>query len=89
MSDQNSSLSRRGFLNLSLKGGVALAGIGLAAANGQAAAKVPKNAVSYQDSPKNGQKCTGCKYWQGNNSCSKVKGDIAENGWCAMFAPKG
>ena len=87
MSDQHGTVSRRGFLNLSLKGTVAVAGLGLAAANGHAAAKVPKNAVSYQDSPKNGQQCDACQYWQGNNACSKVKGEIAAKGWCAMFTP--
>ena len=87
MSDEHGTVSRRGFLSLSLKGTVAVAGLGLAAANGQAAAKVPKNAVSYQDSPKNGQRCDGCQFWEGNKSCTKVKGEIAAAGWCGIFQP--
>jgi len=89
MSEKNSALSRRGFLGLSVKSAVAVAGIGLTAAQGQAAPKLAKSAVSYQDKPKNGQRCDACTYWQGDNACSKVKGNIAAEGWCAMFTPKG
>lgn len=53
------------------------------------ASKVDKKAAGYQSSPKNGQKCADCNYYQGNHTCKLVAGDISPHGWCTYFAPKG
>ncbi|HKJ71826.1 MAG TPA: twin-arginine translocation signal domain-containing protein [Gammaproteobacteria bacterium] len=89
MSDEHNGVSRRGFLSLTFKSAVAVAGVGLAAAQGEAAPpKVAQAAVSYRDKPKDGHQCSQCRYYQGDNVCSKVKGHISPHGWCAMFTPK-
>jgi anaerobic selenocysteine-containing dehydrogenase len=91
MSQGDNNLSRRRFLSLSAKGAAVLPVAAAAAASGsvQAAPKLPKAGVQYQDQPKNGQRCDACAFWEGNNKCTKVKGDIAASGWCTMFAPAG
>ena len=86
MSEGDKKLSRRQFLSLTASGAAVVAGAGLSTS---AHAKVPKAAVGYQESPKNGQRCDACKYWEDGGSCTKVKGDIAASGWCAMFMPAG
>ena len=56
-----------------------------------AAAKSPKDAVSYQDSPKDGKNCAGCRWFQpaegdGPDACKLVKGEISPEGWCGLWA---
>ncbi len=50
--------------------------------------KVDKKTAKYQSSPKNGQQCSGCAYFQPTKSCKLVEGDISPTGWCMLFAPK-
>lgn len=51
-----------------------------------------KDAVQYQDEPKNGQRCADCKYYikdkngDGLGACTIVKGKISPDGWCSSFA---
>ena len=87
MADESKGLTRRKFLSATVRGAVAAPVVVATLANEAHAAKMPKSAVSYQDSPKNGQRCDGCKFWEGNKSCTKVKGEIAAAGWCGIFQP--
>lgn len=59
-----------------------------------AQAKSSQAAMKYQTSPKNGQKCSGCKFFvagaskTANGSCKIVDGSISPNGWCMAYSPK-
>jgi hypothetical protein len=53
-----------------------------------AAAKVPQKAVSYQDKPKDTQRCDACTNFQSPNGCKLVEGEISPQGWCALFIKK-
>ena len=87
MSDGNQSISRRSFLSTAIKGAAVAPVAASVAASGSAAAapKLPKAGVQYQDKPKNGNRCDGCKFWVDGGKCTKVKGDIAAAGWCTMW----
>lgn len=50
--------------------------------------KAKQQEVQYQDTPKDGQKCSGCALFQPPNACQTVEGTISPEGWCAQFAPK-
>jgi hypothetical protein len=69
---------------------VAVAAPSLARAQG---GKMAKPAAKYQDTPKNGQKCAGCKFFikpaggSKNGQCQIVEGSISPNGWCQYYAP--
>lgn len=73
---------------------VLLGSLGLAAAylgvhgRALAQAKVSKQVARYQDQPKNGQACAGCRFFQPPNACERVEGEISPNGWCAFWAAK-
>jgi len=77
--------SRRGLLQ---------AGLGLLAAGGIADAaqaqstKLAQNIVQYQQTPKDGNKCSACVNWEPPNACKIVDGTINPEGWCVAFAPK-
>lgn len=86
--------TRRHVLKLGAGLPAAAAAIPLALrAGGAQAQKTPKKAAQYQDSPKNGQKCTGCRFWQPTDGdmgkCQVVQGKIHPNGWCALYTPAG
>ena len=74
--------------------GIARAGLGLLAAGaaGRTAvaqdAKVPQEAVQYQETPKDGQECDKCVNWVDPNACKIVAGKINPKGYCVAFAPK-
>jgi hypothetical protein len=59
--------------------------------SGGGSSKSPKSKVSYQDHPNNGEQCSECKHFiasgDGANAgkCQKVKGKIANDGWCSLF----
>ena len=82
--------SRRDALKL---GAAALAGACLAR-NAAAQAKATKQAMQYQDQPKNGQTCDQCMHWvpgpdaKAQGTCKVVDGPISPKGWCAAFAKK-
>jgi hypothetical protein len=71
----------------------ALAGLVLAETN-TAQAKGSKAQFKYQNSPKNGQKCSQCRFFtpgktaSANGTCSIVDGSISPNGWCTAYAKK-
>lgn len=51
-------------------------------------AKMPKDKVRYQESPKDGKKCSGCiQFIPEKNECKLIEGSINPNGWCMLFAP--
>ncbi len=52
----------------------------LALMSGGAEAKIPPTGVRYQDSPKDGKQCDGCKLFVAPNSCKTVAGDISPSG---------
>ncbi len=68
------------------------AAIAMAAAPAQA--KSSQAAMKYQKSPKNGQKCSGCKFFvagaskTANGTCKVVDGSISPNGWCMAYSPR-
>ena len=68
------------------------AAVAMAAA--PAEAKSTQAAMKYQNSPKNGQKCAGCKFFipgsskTANGACKIVDGSISPNGWCLAYSPK-
>jgi hypothetical protein len=79
-------ISRRSML----KGVVAAAGAGPLVISGlsPAYAKVPKQSVSYRETPNAGKTCAVCANFIEPSSCKLVEGSIAPNGWCGLFKPK-
>jgi hypothetical protein len=67
---------------------VAMAGAAIAvvvATVAEARVKATKAKAQYQDHPKNGQRCGGCKFFIFPSSCSVVKGEVAFDGWCKLY----
>ncbi|MFA5172062.1 MAG: high-potential iron-sulfur protein [Sulfuriferula sp.] len=85
---KNQPVSRRSFL----KGAALLASISvvpaLVVSKEAAAAKTPKAAMQYQDSPKNGAECSTCvQFIPGKKGqCKIIEGDISPKGWCLAYA---
>lgn len=52
------------------------------------AAKVSKQSVGYQESPKGDQQCSNCAQFKPPNACNFVDGDISPSGWCQIWAKK-
>jgi len=82
-------LSRRAVL-----GAVAAAATTLIAARPASAGAIPKTAVTYQDMPKDGHQCSGCKLFipgadaAAAGTCKSVAGEIKPDGWCKLWAAK-
>jgi len=51
-------------------------------------AKLAKNDIGYQASPKGQQRCDLCVNWQAPGACKLVAGPIVASGWCGLFQPK-
>ena len=79
---------KTGFSRRSLLRGAALLAAGVIPIRIAYAQKASKTDAKYQDSPKDGQKCDQCVYFQSPNKCGVVEGDISPNGWCAMYNKK-
>jgi hypothetical protein len=47
--------------------------------------KVSKEIAKYQDSPKDGHKCSECTFFEPPKSCKAVEGDISPDGWCQLW----
>ncbi len=80
--------SRRGILK---SGAMILAAGGIIAsqaARAQDAEKLAQNVVQYQETPKDGAKCSACVNYIDPGACKIVAGKINPNGWCVAFAPK-
>lgn len=50
--------------------------------------KLTKAKADYQTSPKNGQRCMDCAYFQPPSSCGLVSGTISRAGWCKFWLKK-
>ncbi len=85
MSNENQSNSRRKFL----RGALAISLTPLLLSNqallAQGGSKQDKSEVQYQDSPKNGQKCSQCRWFQQPDGCKVVNGKISPEGWCNLY----
>ena len=53
------------------------------------AATLPPSAVAYQDGPKDGKQCDGCKLFVAPSSCKSVSGTISAKGWCKLWVKAG
>lgn len=50
--------------------------------------KMPKEQAKYQNAPKDGQQCSGCRHFVPANACKLVQGEISPQGWCMLYTPK-
>ena len=89
MSQRDNKIARRRFLKLT---GCSLALLPMAiiatSRDARAQGKASKEAVQYQDTPKNDQKCKDCQFFTEPNGCQVVEGDISPEGWCSLFVVK-
>lgn len=85
---QSPRVSRRDFLFVAAVGSGAVIGAGLVGTQARAANKIPQKAVSYQTTPKGGQRCDNCALWQAPSSCKLVEGEISASGWCTLYKKK-
>jgi hypothetical protein len=81
---QLSTVSRRTVVLRSL----GAASVVLAASIKEAAAKLAQAAASYQDGPKDDQRCDNCSLFQQPSSCQLVEGTISSSGWCKFWIKK-
>ena len=51
-------------------------------------AKIAQSSVRYQNSPKDGKECDGCKLFVAPNACKSVDGTISPKGWCTLWVKK-
>ena len=86
--ENSHSVSRRALL------GAAAAAASTLIVAPASAGSIPKTGVAYQDSPKDGHQCSGCKLFvpgasaDAAGTCKSVAGEINPKGWCKLFAPK-
>ncbi|MFI2812347.1 MULTISPECIES: high-potential iron-sulfur protein [Microbulbifer] len=88
MSNEKRDISRRKFLKLSGCAAILLPAAIIATDRTVAQGKASKEAVKYQDSPKDGQKCKDCQFWTDPNACQVVEGEISPEGWCNLYVKK-
>jgi hypothetical protein len=50
--------------------------------------KLTHEAAKYQDTPKDGQQCSGCVQFVAPASCKVVEDPVAASGWCQLFMAK-
>jgi len=80
--ESSKSMTRRAVL-LAAAGAAPLLALGSAEAG-----QMPPTAVSYQESPKDGKKCSDCKLFVEPRACKLVSGDISPDGWCKLYIKK-
>jgi anaerobic selenocysteine-containing dehydrogenase len=85
--DNNKKISRRTIL----RGAVVTAAAVPVLLSGMTAAyaKVKQAEVKYQQTPKDGQKCSDCANFEAPKSCKLVDGEINPEGYCQLFKKKG
>ena len=77
-----------------LKSGALLLGGVCVVGRARAQAKATKQAMQYQDQPKNGQECDKCMQWipgsdpAAKGQCKVVEGPINPKGYCVAFVKK-
>lgn len=84
MVDKNRRAALRGLVGV----GIGAAAMSIAARQAAAQEKLAKNAVMYQETPKDGNECDKCVNWVAPNGCKIVAGEIHPKGWCVAYAPK-
>ncbi len=80
-------VSRRTFLHSGVAATGAVIGFG-AGASEAATAKVAKETVNYQTTPKGQGRCGTCAYFQAPSGCNFVNGPISPTGWCMLYKAK-
>ena len=50
--------------------------------------KLNHETAKYQDTPKDGQQCSGCTLFVAPHSCQVVEDPVAASGWCQLFQAK-
>ena len=83
--NEKPEVTRRNFLR---GAATAVAGAAIPIRFAHAQQKASKQAMQYQDTPKNGQQCDQCMHFEAPKSCKVVEGDISPKGWCVAFAKK-
>ena len=58
------------------------------ASEAQAQTKLSHEQAKYQDTPKNGQKCSTCIQFVAPASCKIVADPIKPDGWCQFYGAK-
>lgn len=53
-----------------------------------ATAKVAKQTVDYQMTPKGQARCGTCSFFQAPSGCNFVNGPISPTGWCMLYKTK-
>ena len=81
--DERTGISRRSLLR-----GAALLAAAVIPIRVAYAQKASKADSKYQDSPKDGQQCSTCVYFQAPDKCGVVDGAVKPQGWCAMYNKK-
>ena len=77
-----------------LKSAAALTALAAAPLAARAQAKASKQAMQYQDQPKNGQECDTCQQFVpgaksgASGTCKVVDGPISPKGWCVAYVKK-
>ncbi len=66
--------------------------IGAGKPGSAAASKADKRDFAYQDKPKDGKSCSGCRLFasreDGKGQCAIVDGVVSPNGWCMAFSAR-
>jgi hypothetical protein len=87
-----SSVSRRGMLELALVAATSVAEGLTSPAHAQAelseAQKISHADSKYQTTPKGQQRCEICLQFQPPDHCKIVQSPITANGWCQFFAAR-
>lgn len=63
--------------------------IAVSANQAAAAAKLSHAAAKYQDTPKNGQACSTCVYFEPPAACKLVISPVSPMGWCELYKVRG
>jgi len=77
-----------------LKSAALAAGIAVVPWKARGQAKATKQAMQYQDKPKNDLTCDTCIHWVAGpkpgapGECKVVEGPISPKGWCAAYVKK-
>jgi len=77
-----------------LKRAALAAGIAVVPWTARAQAKATKQAMQYQEKPKDGQTCDNCLHWiagpkpDAPGQCKVVEGPISPKAWCVAYVKK-
>ena len=71
-----------------LRAGLAVVGGAVAVSGAQAQDKIAPAMVQYQETPKDGNKCSTCVNFEAPAACKIVSGKISPNGYCIAFNAK-